>query len=472
MKRALILAGGGIRVAWQAGAVQALDEAGLRFDHGDGTSGGIFTLGMLLSGVEPAALGDRWRSLPVRRFVSFLPLRQYLRLPTSWPAFGSASGITDHVLPHLGIEVDRIRSATAMTGTFNVADFDAKTCVAIPNDDIDIDRLVAGVSLPIFLPAVPARGRTWTDAVWIKDANLMEAVRRGCNELWLLWCIGNTPYWGNGPLEQYVHMIELSANSALIGELEQIADINERRRRGEAVFGSTEEAVVHVVKPDLPLPLDPDFVTGRITAETLVAMGYRDAWRYVRARTEEGTALDGTATRMAVPPLGARVVLRMQGKVPLDQDLPPEAVTVSFVVEVTDIGRFAHDPVATASVVGGIDHPRWGYRPFVDATLRVGNDGDGVKRFSVSAAVRVEEDEPVFELGWSLRRGRGRWRDASRVSLAVRPSRGAPVGEHGSGRIGCRDAIRAVVAFEPSGAHDLRDRARAANLMVGFLRDR
>ena len=48
---ALILAGGGIRVAWQAGAVQALHESGLRFSHGDGTSGGIFTLGMLMSGV-------------------------------------------------------------------------------------------------------------------------------------------------------------------------------------------------------------------------------------------------------------------------------------------------------------------------------------------------------------------------------------------------------------------------------------
>jgi hypothetical protein len=76
----------------------------------------------------------------------------------------------------------------------------------------DLERMIAGVSLPIFLPAVESDGRTWTDAVWIKDANLLEAVRRGCTELWLVWCIGNTPLWGNGPLEQYVHMIELSAN--------------------------------------------------------------------------------------------------------------------------------------------------------------------------------------------------------------------------------------------------------------------
>ena len=83
-----------------------------------------------------------------------------------------------------------------MTGTFNVADFDSKICVAIPHDEIDLDRMIAGVSLPIFLPAVQSGGRTWTDAVWIKDANLLEAVRRGCTELWLIWCIGNTPLWG------------------------------------------------------------------------------------------------------------------------------------------------------------------------------------------------------------------------------------------------------------------------------------
>ena len=142
------------------------------------------------------------------------------------------------MLPHLGVDVDAIRAVTGMTGTFNVGDFDDKVCVAIPHDEIDLDRMVAGVSLPIFLPAVESGGRTWTDAVWIKDANLLEAVRRGCDELWVVWCIGNSPRWGTGPLEQYVHMIELSANGALAGELAQIAEINERRAGGEPVHGA------------------------------------------------------------------------------------------------------------------------------------------------------------------------------------------------------------------------------------------
>ena len=48
-RRGLVLAGGGMRVAWQAGVIAALDEAGLIFEHIDGTSGGIFNAGALLS---------------------------------------------------------------------------------------------------------------------------------------------------------------------------------------------------------------------------------------------------------------------------------------------------------------------------------------------------------------------------------------------------------------------------------------
>ena len=40
-KRALILAGGGMRVAYQAGVMKAMQEEGLLFIHADGASGGI-----------------------------------------------------------------------------------------------------------------------------------------------------------------------------------------------------------------------------------------------------------------------------------------------------------------------------------------------------------------------------------------------------------------------------------------------
>jgi hypothetical protein len=464
-RRALVLAGGGIRVAWQAGVVQALDEAGLTFSHGDGTSGGIFTLGMLMSGVPPRELGQRWRTLRVQRFVSLLPLRSYARFPTNWPAFGGADGVRTGVLPHLGIDVAAIREHTGMTGTFNVADFDDKVCVAIPHDEIDLERMIAGVSLPIFLPAVQSNGRTWTDAVWIKDANLLEAVRRGCTELWLVWCIGNTPLWGNGPLEQYVHMIELSANGALFAELAAIADINARRANGEQVLGSSDPIVLHVVKPDLPLPLDPDFVAGRISAEALVAMGYRDAWRYLSARPAAGVPLDASATRMRVAPLGCRISLRARGSFGGGGN----RLVASTIIEVSDLRAFLADPERGVGVVGGIDTAEWGYRPFAGGSVTV-TTVDAGRLVEREATIRVDRENVRFVMSTILPKGGSSiacWRAIRTWSFTVFAADG---GGSGTAHLTRLDALRVLYMFEPSGAHTLWDRMRAVRMMARFVR--
>ena len=62
VKRSLILAGGGMKVAFQAGVLQVwLDEAGLTFDHADGASGGTFNLAMWCQGMSGKAIADAWR---------------------------------------------------------------------------------------------------------------------------------------------------------------------------------------------------------------------------------------------------------------------------------------------------------------------------------------------------------------------------------------------------------------------------
>ncbi len=114
-RRSLVLAGGGMRVAWQAGVLKALHEAGLRFFHADGTSGGTMNLAMILSGLTPDEMCRRWRSLPVRDFVSLLPLRDYLK-GMRVPALGDADGIVQKVFPHLGIDPARVRVAQGMAG--------------------------------------------------------------------------------------------------------------------------------------------------------------------------------------------------------------------------------------------------------------------------------------------------------------------------------------------------------------------
>ncbi len=328
-RRSLILAGGGMRVAYQAGVLRALEEEGLLFVHGDGTSGGTINLAMLLSGVTPAEMCERWRTLRVRDFVSFLPLRRYMH-PSKLMGFGDADGIVRRVYPQLGIDVERIRAARGIEGTFNVCNYAEKTNVAVPHTEVDLDVLVAGVTLPIFMPPVPRDGELYVDSVWIKDANPTEAVRRGCEELWLVWCIGNSAVYRPGPFNQYVHMIELSANGALFEELAHLrAEVDPPPR-------------LHVIRPEYPLPLDPDFYFGRVDADALVAMGYRDAKAYLARRSEDGVPWDPSATRMRDPSLGVAFPRRLRG--------------ARARVDVRDLDRFRKE--RTAELVAVLDDGR------------------------------------------------------------------------------------------------------------------
>lgn len=151
---------------------------------------------MLLSGVSPEDMCRRWLDVDVKDFGSALPVGDYLKGPWSLPAIGDADGILNKVFPALGVDADAVRrhatAPDAVEGSFNVVEFTEKRCHAIDAKDIDAELMAAGMSLPIFLTPLRRDGRIWTDAVWVRDANVAEALRRGADEVWLIWCIGNS----------------------------------------------------------------------------------------------------------------------------------------------------------------------------------------------------------------------------------------------------------------------------------------
>ena len=300
-RRSLVLAGGGMRVAYQAGVLAALEQAGLRFHHVDGSSGGTMNLSMLLCGQDSEEIGQRWRALRQRHFAALLPWRDYLST-LRWPALGGAQGVRDNVFPQLGIDPDLIRRATGVVGTYNVCNFATKTAEVVEHPDVDLDLLVAAVSLPILMPAVVRRGTPYTNAVWIRDSNIPEAVARGSDEIWLVWCIGNTPAYHNGLFRQYVHMIEMAANGSLLRDLGYIADRWPQR-----------PVRVHVIKPEYPLPLDPAYFTGQIDAATLIALGYQDACRYLDNPAPLSAPWQPGITQMREAPAGAAARLVLAG---------------------------------------------------------------------------------------------------------------------------------------------------------------
>ena len=292
-KRALILAGGGMRVAYQSGVLMALEESGLKFAHVDGTSGGIFNTAMLASGISPKSMAENWRQLKLSHFVSGRKAKNYLK-PLKMQGYADADNIRNKVFPALGIDLNKIQNNQNAYFTFNVCNFSQKKIEAINVENLKEDHLIAGVSLPIFMPALMIDSDWYSDAVWIKDANLTEAIHQGADELWLVWAIGNSHTYLNGAFHQYVHMIEMSANGGLLGEYKQI-------KLYDQLNNKEKPTKLFVIKSQVPLPLDPDFFFNKVNARELINMGYSHAKSYLLNHGQNGEKLDETATQCQEP---------------------------------------------------------------------------------------------------------------------------------------------------------------------------
>jgi NTE family protein len=152
----------------------------------------------------------------------------------------------------------------------------------------------------------------------------------------------------------------------------------------------------------VPLPLDPDFFFGRIDASTLIAMGYRDAARYLDAPHDDGVVPDQSATRMEDPVPGIAVRERFAG----------DGATLDLTWEVDALDAFAAAPEGT--VVATFSHPAVGHLALardgcfrvaggeVTAELRFGERRVRLRRpLGGDAAVAVELDDGP---GLTLRR--------------------------------------------------------------------
>ncbi|MBZ4374051.1 patatin-like phospholipase family protein [Corallococcus sp. AS-1-6] len=486
-RRSLVLAGGGMRVAWQAGVLRALTDARLSFRHADGTSGGIITLAMWLSGQSPAEMCERWRTLDVKDFVSLMPLDDYAR-PWKLTALGDADGIIQRVFPHLGVDVDAIRANRDRSGTFNVCDFTRKTNEAIPHTDVDRDLLVAGISLPLFMPPVAKDSHLYLDSVWIQDANVMEAVRRGADEVWIVWCIGNTPRYSDGFFHQYVHMIELSANGALFAQLEQVRELNARILAGERVPGHARPITVHLIKPEHPLPLDPDFYAGHITAATLIDQGYSDACRYLAVADGRGLPLTPEITQMTEPAYDLSFRETMSGPLAMGTTDPEAGAhdgrstpfTMHCTITIDDMEAFIRDPDHAARLVAHVQYKPLGMDlPVRDGSFNLFRATDDPRTKIMSYGLRFQANGQDYYLdGTKTLRddpGPDLWRDTTRLYSYLHEgvdARGPVVGA-GVLVLGMRELLHLVSSMHSSrgGVEGAEMMARFGRLFLGALWD-
>jgi len=288
MTRALVLGGGGAKIGWASGVLEVLlDEAGLRFDHIDATSGSMFNLAMLLSGRSATEIAAAWGSTSPREMLSFHPPLDYLRF---WrlPSLLTQDAMRERIVPRWGIDIDAIRTCTEIyghpvVGTFNLCDFTSKRVVTLTNAEmVDLDLLLAVDAVPGLVPPVERDGHLLIDGMLLSDANLDEAVRRGADEIWLIWTVEDRSVWKGGAWNHLGHLFEITADGNLNRQLDAIDARNQRVRAGEARPGE-HEVTVHVLRP--PEPIDVDYLWFRNRQQM---QGVIDAGRtYARRRVAE-----------------------------------------------------------------------------------------------------------------------------------------------------------------------------------------
>ena len=464
IKRALILPGGGLRLSYAAGVLDEIFSQGLKFHLMDGTSGGALNLAMLLSGLKADEMCDRWRSLNMMDTISFGSLKDYLSDPF-FVAAGSSDAFRKKVFPHLGINVDKIRAAGGMQAMFNVCNFSTKTNESIRHQDISEDFLVAGISLPGTLPPVQINGVNYMDSGFIQDANLLGPVKAGANELWLVWIMGNIPQYRSGLLNFYVQMLEMSANGALGKEILRIAEINERIRNGEEVYGHRQPITLHLIKPAHPLPLDSALYTGQISHTRLIEMGRNDARSYFATMSPQGVALDPKVLQMTQHSPGIFFRETMSGGFSLDTADPESGkkqgnragneLTIHVEVTIDDIDQFVEQPRHAGYLAGTIDFPPLGMGMKADHgifNLFSPTDGPRTKHMIYElgfehlnqhyylAGKKIIRDDPMFDL----------WDDTTTLHTLLYQGRDASGEVIGAGilTLGVKDLLKLISSME------------------------
>lgn len=437
-KRALILAGGGLKVAAQAGALQVLlDEAGLEFDLADGASGGVFNLAMWCQGMSGTEIADAWRRTN--------PLSWLWFTASPWRGISALQRFERNVLLGTwGVDWNTV-NASGKDATFNVYNFTKHELEALTPDRMDSNKLIAGVTLPSWFPPRFVDGDVYIDSVYATDANLESAVERGADELWIIWTMSRLGQWRNGWIQQYFQSIEAAANSRLKQSLARVKAQN-------------PDLVVQMLQFEVPMHYV--LVFSADTLHAAVEVGVQEARRWCES---EGIALAAPPPR-APDPTRVSFTETMRGHLAAGATDPiageqqgreqRSTFSVRFDVDIHGVKRFLVDPEHEATVTGTVSGGLVGGRRPAVGTFRqfVYEEDPSLRRMTYSIDFRAASGEELRLAGvktmpTALRRFHP-WRDTTTLYTTL--ERDGEVVAAGILTIGPLAFLRQLVTFRSS----------------------
>ena len=270
-----MLAAGGLKIPFQAGVLQVwLDEAGIEFDHGDAVSAACFNLAMWAQGMSGAQIANNWRRFNPISAVR-INWRQLGRLFHAASLF-TLDAFRRKIFAEWGLEWTKIRGS-GREATFNVYNFSKHELRPVTAPELTEDLLVATASLPIWFPPVRIDGDTYVDAVFNVASNLEEAIRRGADELWVIWTTSRRGEWSDGFVGNFFGIFEATTNGSYKRVLARI----ERNNAAIALGGPGEfgrPLTVRELSAEVPLHYLLNFSPARIADAVDQGVAAARAW--------------------------------------------------------------------------------------------------------------------------------------------------------------------------------------------------
>jgi predicted acylesterase/phospholipase RssA len=352
-KRALILAGGGLKVAFQAGVLQVwLDEVEkpLDFEVADGASGGVFNLAMWCQGMTGTQIADAWRQTRPLKLLGPNPL--FLRSLLTFGRF--RRNIIKKVWK---LDWDKI-NAFPKPATFNTYNFTKGEPRIFQASEMSEDRMIACVSLPTWFEPMNLDGDNYIDAVYYTDANLEAAIANGATELWVIWTVSTSGRWRIGPFHQYFQIIEAAANS-------HFNDVRRRIDKSNDLLAAGKQGEfdwpIKVVLLEGNVPIDYMLVFRARSLHQAVELGVKKAREWCK---DKGIALKAPVVRRPRDPTTLRFTETIVGTFAFDTDDQAAGekqgkacgtgLRAHLTVHLDGVRNFLADPNHTGSLTGTI----------------------------------------------------------------------------------------------------------------------
>ncbi len=282
------MAGGGLKIAFQAGVLQVwLDEAQLHFDHADAVSAASFNLAMWCQGMSGRTIADNWRSF---RPLAGLSINwwQLLKLPFAQSLLTS-NRLRRNTLPAWKLDWDVIR-ANGRDATFNLYNFSKQRVELFTPRQMSEDVLVGAVALPMWFPPVTLNGDTYVDAVHATASNVENAIRLGADELWIIWTVSELGRWKGGFVAEYFQLFEECTNSRFRAVLSRVEESNQAVAAGQP-SSFNRHIEVKLLRAEVPLHYLLNFSRRRFARA--VDLGVAEGRRWCRRQG----LLDGSVPR-------------------------------------------------------------------------------------------------------------------------------------------------------------------------------